>query len=155
MYNRINRLVMKKKIKVEVVKLDPRAVLPEFGTDDSAGADIRIIEDYKVKAGETKLLKTGLSIKVPKGYELEIRPRSGMSLRTKIRLSNSPGTIDSDYRGEIGIIVDNIGTMDFAFEKGQRVAQGILKEVPKVEYVEVDSLDDTSRGSGGFGSTGK
>lgn len=143
-----------KKIQVQVKKLREDAFIPEYKTEGAAGFDFKIIDFVTIKAGETKLVGTGLAMAIPVGKELQVRPRSGMSLKTKIRVSNSPGTVDSDYRGEIGIIIDNIGQADIYFEKGERIAQGVLKDVYQGDFVEVDELDETERGINGFGSTG-
>ena len=107
-----------------------------------------------IASGEYDKVPTGIRIAMPFDMEAQVRPRSGMSHKTKLRIANAPGTIDSDYRGEVGIIIDNIGNLSIKIEKGQKIAQLILAEVPMAKFVEVDSLDETERGNNGFGSTG-
>jgi dUTP pyrophosphatase len=107
-----------------------------------------------IKPGERTLIPTGLTVALPAGYELQIRPRSGLALRYGITLPNTPGTIDEDYRGEIGVIVLNTGTEPFVVERGARIAQAVLAPVSRAEWTEVESLEVTTRNAGGFGSTG-
>ncbi|MDY6972862.1 MAG: dUTP diphosphatase [Thermodesulfobacteriota bacterium] len=130
--------------------------LPTYESEGSSGMDIRayVEEPVLLKPGEIMLIPTKLSISVPAGYEAQIRPRSGLALHHGIGLLNSPGTIDSDYRGEIGIILINLGTEPFLISRGDRIAQMIITKVYRADFVEVDSLDQTSRGPGGFGHTG-
>jgi dUTP pyrophosphatase len=145
----------RKKIEVKIKKLNPDAIIPSYAHLLDAGADICSIEDVTIKPNETGVIvKTGLAMAVPPCYEMQVRSRSGLSHKTKLRIANAPGTIDSDYRGEVGIIIDNIGNLSIKIEKGQKIAQLILAEVPMAKFVEVDSLDETERGEGGFGSTG-
>lgn len=139
----------------------PDAVVPKYATPGSAGFDLVAIEDTIIYPVQTQVIRTGLAMAVPKGFELQIRPRSGLSLHTKLRVANSPGTVDSDYRGEIGIIITNTepelslsGYGAVAIKKGDRIAQGVICPVVRAEFEVVDSLDETTRGSGGFGSTG-
>lgn len=139
---------------VKIKKLHPDAIIPKYRTSGSAGFDIHIIEDVTISPRETKIIKTGLSFEIPKGYELQVVPRSGISSKTKIRISNSPGTVDSDFRGEVGIIVDNIDSFLYTFKKGDRVAQGKITPVIQAIFQEVTELSITDRGQGGFGSTG-
>jgi dUTP pyrophosphatase len=146
-------------MKVNIKILHPDAIIPKYQTSGSAGFDIHAIQHTEIYPGETKVLKTGLSFEIPEGYELQIVPRSGISAKTKLRISNSPGTIDSDFRGEVGIIVDNI---DFRSDKkipyiikiGDRIAQGKITPVVQATFIEVDNLEETERGKEGFGSTG-
>lgn len=140
-------------MKINIKKLHKDAVIPEYQTEGAAGFDLHTIGDHLIPFGQTVLVKTGLSVEIPAGYELQIRPRSGVSLKTKLRVANSPGTIDCDYRGEIGIIIDNIGEVDEFILKGFRIAQAVLCPIERAEFVEVVELSDTERGSGGFGST--
>lgn len=140
-------------IKVKRVHRD--AVLPKYATEGSAGFDLYTVEDVSIYPNETKVISTGLKMEIPEGYELQIRPRSGISLKTTIRIANSPGTIDSDYRGEIGIIVWNVGNEKVDIPKHTRIAQGVLAKVDKAIFIDVDELTNTSRGEGGFGSTGQ
>ena len=141
-------------IPINVVKLHKDAVVPTYGTTGAAGFDFCSVDNVIVEPGQTVIVKTGLAMAICEGFEIQVRPRSGMSVKTKIRVANSPGTIDSDYRGEIGIIVDNIGTEDYEIHVGDRIAQGVLSIVPQASFISVDSLDETERGAGGYGSTG-
>lgn len=143
-------------IRVRVKKLREDAVIPEYKTPGAAGFDLVAAEDVTINAGETVTVPTGLAFEIPEGYELQIRPRSGLSLKTPLRIANSPGTIDSDYRGEVKIIVTNTGQCDdyYNIYKGDRIAQGVIVPVMRAEFKEVDELSETSRGYGGFGSTG-
>jgi dUTP pyrophosphatase len=137
---------------------DPGFELPFYATEGAAGADIRAsIPEKKsivVKPGERILVPTGLSMEIPLGYEIQVRPRSGLSLKSPLMIVNAPGTIDSDYRGEINIIVGNFGSEDYVIEHGLRIAQLVLSPVIQARYSKVNNLGATQRGSGGFGSTG-
>jgi dUTP pyrophosphatase len=130
--------------------------LPVYESQGSSGMDIRaaVKEHVLLKPGEIKRIPTGLAVSVPPGYEAQIRPRSGLALHHGIGMVNSPGTIDSDYRGEIGIIMINWGTEPFAIKSGDRIAQMVFSRVYRADVVEVNDLDTTSRGHGGFGHTG-
>jgi dUTP pyrophosphatase len=130
--------------------------LPSYATAGAAGMDLlaAVQEPVIVGPGARALIPTGLTIALPSGYELQIRPRSGLALRHGITLPNTPGTIDEDYRGEIGVIILNTGTEAFVVERGARIAQAVLAPVSRAEWQEVDSLDATARNAGGFGSTG-
>mgnify|MGYP000909919687 CR=1 FL=1 len=136
------------------VKTQEGAELPFYATDGSSGMDIRANADADIHPNEVVVVPTGLLVAIPENYELQIRPRSGLAIKG-ITVLNTPGTIDSDYRGEIKIIMINFGKNPFHIQKGDRIAQAVLQYVPRVEWISVDSLDDTERGSGGFGSTGK
>ena len=129
---------------------------PSYATPGSAGMDLRanLSEPVTLKAGERKLIPTGLFIALPQGYEAQIRPRSGLALKKGIGLLNSPGTIDSDYRGEIGVILINLSQEDFVVEDGERIAQMVIARYEQAEWNVVDTLDETERGAGGFGHTG-
>ena len=145
-------------MKVKVKLLHKDAKIPEYKTKGAAGFDIEAIEDVYVPAGGTALVKTGLAFEVPEGYELQIRPRSGNSLKTKLRISNSPGTIDFDFRGQVCVIIDNIASKDdlnsgLHIKKGDRIAQGVICPVVQVLLEKSEELSDTERGNGGFGST--
>lgn len=145
-------------MKLKVKKLDKDAVIPTYGTAGAAAFDISSLEEVTILPGATVKVRTGLSFEIPEGYELEIRPRSGLSFNSKIRLSNSPGTIDSDYRGEVHFILDNLMTKfpnPYTVTKGQRLGQGIIRKVDQVEFEEVKELSSTERGEKGIGSTGK
>lgn len=144
-------------MKVEIKRLEGNDLeLPSYETKNSAGMDLRacITENIVLKKGERKLIKTGISIALPENYEAQVRPRSGLALKNGITVLNTPGTIDADYRGEIGVILANLGDSDFTIERGMRIAQMVIAPVVQAELVEVKELDETSRGKGGFGSTG-
>ena len=128
--------------------------LPQYETGGSAGLDVRSNEDGILNPGEFKLVKTGLFVEIPSGYEIQVRPRSGMALKYGVTVLNSPGTIDSDYRGEICVILINHSQTDFKIERGMRIAQMIIAKYKQAKIFEVESLDETARGEGGFGSTG-
>jgi len=142
-------------LKIEIKKLNDKAIIPNYQTEESAGFDLHSIDDYNINSGERVLIKTGLSMALPKGYELQIRPRSGLALKYGITVLNTPGTIDSDYRGEIMILLFNTSKDNFKIASGDRIAQGVLKQVTQAVIIEVEELDRTNRGNGGFGSTGK
>lgn len=130
--------------------------LPQYATIDSAGLDLRanISEPIVIKPLERKLIPTGLHISLPKGYEMQIRPRSGMAIKHGITCINTPGTIDSDYRGDIGVGLINLSNEPFTVNPGDRIAQGVLNKVEQINWVEVSTLDETERASGGYGHTG-
>ncbi|MEE2689678.1 MAG: dUTP diphosphatase [Pseudomonadota bacterium] len=130
--------------------------LPAYATSDSAGVDLlaAIEKDFLLAPGERKLIPTGISLSLPRGYEAQIRPRSGLALKNGITLLNSPGTIDSDYRGEVSVILVNLGQAFFTVQRGMRVAQMVIAPVLRVAWNPVRSLDESERGAGGFGSTG-
>jgi dUTP pyrophosphatase len=150
-------------IDVKVKKLshyDESFPLPSYETTGAAGADVRASlgtgEKMLLKPGERVLVPTGLSMEIPHGYEIQVRPRSGLSFKTGLMVLNSPGTIDSDYRGEVKIILGNLGTKEEIINHGDRVAQLVLAPVTQARYVVTsDDLSETTRGAGGFGSTGK
>jgi dUTP pyrophosphatase len=131
--------------------------LPFYATEGSAGMDVcaMIEEEIVIKPSEISIIPTGLSIELPNGYEAQIRPRSGLAIKSGVTVLNSPGTIDSDYRGEIKIILINLGKSDFIVKKGDRIAQMVINKFEKVEWEESDNLEKTERGEGGFGHTGK
>ncbi|MCA1926984.1 MAG: dUTP diphosphatase [Calditerrivibrio sp.] len=129
--------------------------LPRYITEGSAGMDLSVISDGVIKKGEIKLLPTGIYMEIPEGYEAQIRPRSGLALKYGVTVLNSPGTIDSDYRGEIGVILANFGKDDFEYKKGDRIAQIVFNRVVKVNFVVVYELAETERGDGGFGHSGR
>lgn len=130
--------------------------LPSYETDGSAGMDLRaaVKEEVILKPGEIRLIPTGLRVSVPRGYEAQIRPRSGLALKHGIGMVNSPGTIDSDYRGEIGLVMINWGARPFSIRRGDRIAQMLITRVFRAIFVEVDDLESTERGEGGFGHSG-
>ena len=129
--------------------------LPEYATPASAGVDLRASEARVIPPGGRALVPTGLRIALPEGYEAQVRPRSGLALRHGVTLLNSPGTIDADYRGEIGVILMNLGQEPFIVEPGDRIAQMVVAPVARVAWSEAEALDATERGEGGFGSTGR
>jgi dUTP pyrophosphatase len=170
-----------KSVPVKIKRLHPDAVIPRYARELDAGFDLVAVEDVIIAPGETAKVRTGLALALPPGYELQIRPRSGISQKTKLRVSNAPGTCDAGFRGEICVLIDNLNSpgsfmTDGAItvegsviqastqrdlwwgthiiRKGDRIAQGVLAEVPHAVFEEVDELDETERGAGGFGSTG-
>lgn len=141
-------------LELKIKKLNIDAIIPNFAHEDDAGMDLYSIEETIIPPNETKLIKTGISIQLPKNTEAQVRPRSGLALKHSITVLNSPGTIDEGYRGEIGIILINHGKVDFKVEKNMKIAQMVIKPTYKVQIQEVDELNNSNRGSGGFGSTG-
>jgi dUTP pyrophosphatase len=143
-------------MEIEVkVQLSKGAVLPHYKHSWDSGMDVSLIEDVVIHPKATVLLPTGLKFAIPKGYELQGRPRSGISINTKLRISNSPGTIDSEYRDEVGIILDNIGNSPIHLKKGDRVMQIVLQEVPRMKLLVVNDIREVEGNrNGGFGSTG-
>ena len=130
--------------------------LPTYATEQSAGMDLTaaLEEAIEIGPGERMLIPTGLTIELPEGYEAQIRPRSGLALKHGVTVLNSPGTVDADYRGEIGVILANLGQQEFTVERGMRIAQMVIAQHAKVEWEVADELSETERGKGGFGSTG-
>lgn len=155
---------------IKFKKLVPDAIVPKYAHQGDAGMDLYAAEDATIRHGEAELIHTGIAIALPDGYEAQVRSRSGLALKNKVFVLNSPGTIDSNYRGEIGVILANFGNMqeivnergesfaygpaEFKVHKGDRIAQLVIAPVTKAELVEVAELDETDRGEGGFGSTG-
>lgn len=168
-------------ITVKIKRLRSDAVVPKYAYDGDAGFDLVAVEDVIIEPGETKLVPTGLAVELPPGYELQIRPRSGVTLKTQLRVQL--GTVDSSYRGEIGVIIDNITPVyltdgwgsalkgkaylidgskadgnfvhgTYIIRKGDRIAQAVISAVPRVSFIEVDELSESKRGTGGFGSSG-
>ena len=144
-------------VKLLIKKLQKNIILPEYKTDGSSGMDIvaNIERAVKILPGEKKIIPTGISVAIPKKYEIQIRPRSGLAAKNGISVLNTPGTIDSDYRGEIKVILINLGKVTFEIKKNDRIAQMVICPIIKAELKEVESLPKTVRGSEGFGSTGK
>lgn len=168
--------IAKRYIQIPFVKCHPNAKMPEYAHPDDSGMDVYAVDDYVIHPGETKLVPTGIKVAVPNGYEIQIRPKSGRALKTKMRIANSIGTVDAGFRGELQVIIENIEppikdiTYDFddngrpiitsilrgsdmTIGKGEKFAQLVLMEVPKAVLFQVENLDDTERGNGGFGST--
>ena len=139
---------------VEFKTLHSCAKIPEYKTAGSVGADLSSIENVVIPAGEFRLVRTGIAVQLPHGVEMQIRPRSGLAIKHGITVLNSPGTIDSDYTGEIGAVLINHGTSDFHITEGDRIAQAVLNEVVLPEYIQTETLSPTERGDQGFGSTG-
>lgn len=153
-------------MKILIKKLHPDAVVPRYANYGDSGFDLVALEDVELKPGETKLIRTGLAIDVGSGYELQVRPRSGLSLKTPLRVANSPGTVDSSYRGEVCVIMTNTDdqvnkedrmkwSLPQKISKGNRIAQGVVCPVMRADIEVVEYLGETNRGAGGFGSTGK
>ncbi len=145
------------KIRINRISDETKDVpLPTYATEGSAGMDIyaAVMGEITVKAGETTLVPTGFSMEIPVGYEAQIRPRSGLALKSSIGLMNSPGTIDSDYRGEVKIVFTNYGKNDFVVKRGDRIAQMVVASYERVVWEESSQLNETARGAGGFGHTG-
>ena len=168
--------IAKRYIQIPFVKCHPDAKMPEYAHPDDSGMDVYAVDDYVIHPGETKLIPTVIKVAVPNGYEIQIRPKSGRALKTKMRIANSIGTVDAGFRGELQVIIENIEppikdiTYDFddngrpiitsilrgsdmTIGKGEKFAQLVLMEVPKAVLFQVENLDDTERGNGGFGST--
>jgi len=143
-------------LKVKRLDNNKNLPLPSYQTNDSSGLDLRaaVEKDIILHPGDIKLIPTGLSISIPKGYEVQVRPRSGLALKHGLGIVNSPGTIDADYRGEIGIIAINWGEKSFTVKRGDRIAQIVVNRVSHAVVEEVDGLDQTDRGEGGFGHSG-
>ena len=168
--------IAKRYIQIPFVKCNPDAKMPEYAHPDDSGMDVYAVDDYVIHPGETKLIPTGIKMAVPNGYEIQIRPKSGRALKTKMRIANSIGTVDAGFRGELQVIIENIEPpikditynfddngrpiitsilrgSDMTIGKGEKFAQLVLMEVPKAVLFQVENLDDTERGNGGFGST--
>ena len=139
-----------------IKRLSDKVVLPKYETEGSSGLDLaaHINENIEIKPGSTAIIPTGLAVSIPKNFEIQIRPRSGLAAKNQISVLNTPGTIDADYRGELKVILINLSSKSFLVENGARIAQMVLCPVAKANLKEVKSLEDTKRGSGGFGSTG-
>ena len=142
-------------MKIDIINKSPHA-LPSYQTNGSAGMDLRahLEKDVVLKPLERSIIPTGLFMALPLGYEAQVRPRSGLAAKYGLTVLNSPGTIDADYRGEVGVILVNISNTDFTVKNGERIAQLVISKHTRVEWVSVQNLSDTSRGSSGFGSTG-
>lgn len=143
-------------VKVSIINKSANE-LPAYSTLMSAGMDVRAFlkESVTINPGQRTLIPTGLYIALPEGYECQLRPRSGLALKHGITLLNTPGTIDADYRGEIGVILINLSDTPFVVNDGERICQMVVKRYSRVEWIEADMLDDTERGAGGFGHTGR
>ena len=139
-----------------IKRLSNRVNLPKYETDGSSGMDLAadIEQPIKIAPGEITIIPTGISVLIPKNFEIQIRPRSGLAAKNQVSVLNTPGTIDADYRGELKVILINLGKKNFFVESGTRIAQMVICPIIKAKIKEVKSLESTSRGSGGFGSTG-
>ena len=139
-----------------IKRLSKKVLLPKYATDGSSGLDLAacINEKIEIKPGKSKIIPTGLAVAIPKNFEIQIRPRSGLAAKNQISILNTPGTIDADYRGELKVILINLGDKSFIVEQGLRIAQMVICPIVKAKLKEVESLEDTKRGSRGFGSTG-
>jgi dUTP pyrophosphatase len=142
--------------KILIKRLSKEVSLPKYKTSGSSGMDLaaNINANININPGKTAIIPTGLALSIPKGFEVQIRPRSGLATKQKISVLNTPGTIDSDYRGEIKVILINLGQESFKVEKGLRIAQMVVCPIVQAQLKEVDDLSETERGKGGFGSTG-
>ncbi|MBU1356823.1 MAG: dUTP diphosphatase [Candidatus Edwardsbacteria bacterium] len=145
-----------KTLKIKISLLSDSAQVPEYSTAHSSGMDLTaaIKKAIKIKPGRINLVPTGLALEIPPGYEGQVRPRSGLAVKYGISVVNAPGTIDADYRGEVGVILINLGKKDFIIRPGDRIAQLVISPVVKAKLVKTKSLNSTARGQGGFGHTG-
>ena len=139
---------------LKIMKIHENAIIPNYVHKGDAGMDLYSIEETIIKSNEIKLISTGLKTEIPLNYEIQIRPKSGLAIKHGITVLNSPGTIDSGYRGEIKVILINHSEKDFLIEKNSKIAQMVLKKVEQAEIIEVTELNETTRSTGGFGSTG-
>ena len=144
----------RERIVVKYVKVNENAKIPTYAHDSDAGADIYAAEDVEIKPHETVIIKTGLKVEIPEGYMINFVPRSGMSYKTPLRIPNAPAVIDSNFRGEMGVIMENTGNLTQKISAGDRIAQMLIMPVPMIYFKEVEELSETDRAEGGFGSTG-
>lgn len=146
-------------MKLGIYKLEANAIIPTYGSNEASGMDMYVLQDTEIPAGETVLVRTGIVFNIPIGYEIQIRPRSGVSLKTPLRVANAPGTVDSDYTGECNIILTNYSELDIIVNRGDRIAQAVLCPViraePEILLTHPSITKQTQRGQNGFGSTGK
>jgi dUTP pyrophosphatase len=144
-------------VKVQILRLPngTNLTLPSYATAGSAGMDLRAAEDLTLRPGARALVATGIAIALPENHEAQIRPRSGLAVKHGVTVLNAPGTVDADYRGEIKVPLINHGSEDFVIARGDRIAQIVVAQVTMAELVEVETLDETARGAGGFGSSGR
>ncbi len=142
--------------KILIKRFSKEIPLPKYETSGSSGMDLaaNLKSEISIESGKTAIIPTGISLSIPKGFEIQIRPRSGLAAKNRISVLNTPGTIDADYRGEIKVILINLGSETFIVEKGLRIAQMVVCPVVKAKFEEVTELNETKRGQGGFGSTG-
>jgi dUTP pyrophosphatase len=142
-------------MKLRIKKLDENAIIPQFKTLGSAGMDVCCIEDVLLQPSQFKIVKTGLAMQVEQGYEIQVRPRSGLACKHGITVINTPGTVDSDYTGEVCVGLINLSSQDYCISAGDRIAQLVINKIEQPIIELVDELQQTQRGAGGFGSTGK
>ena len=142
-------------MKLRIKKLDENAIIPQFKTLGSAGMDVCCIEDVLLQPSQFKIVKTGLAMQVEQGYEIQVRPRSGLACKHGITVINAPGTVDSDYTGEVCVGLINLSSQDYYISAGDRIAQLVINKIEQPTIELVDELQQTQRGAGGFGSTGK
>lgn len=140
--------------KILIKRLSKEIPLPKYETNGSSGMDLAANIETIIEPGDTSIIPTGLAVSIPKGFEVQVRPRSGLAAKQKLTVLNTPGTIDSDYRGEVKIILFNLGTDNFVVENGDRIAQMVICPIIQAEFEEVEDLSNTVRGKDGFGSTG-
>jgi len=140
---------------LQLKRIREEAKTPTYGSDGAACFDLYAAEEVVIKPGETKVVPLGYAMGIPDGWEVNLRPRSGISLKTGLRMANSPGTIDSDYRGEVGVIFDNVSNENISIMVGDRIAQGSPRRVEKTHFIFVEQLSPTDRDKGSYGSTGK
>ncbi|OGG54878.1 MAG: deoxyuridine 5'-triphosphate nucleotidohydrolase [Candidatus Handelsmanbacteria bacterium RIFCSPLOWO2_12_FULL_64_10] len=141
-------------MQVKVQKLRPHAIVPDYAHPGDAGVDLFAAEDHILKPGERALAPTGIAVAIPDGYEGQVRPKSGLALKQGLSIVNTPGTVDAGYRGEVGVILINLGQETVSIRRGQKIAQMVFTKVERARLEIVEKLDETPRGSGGFGSTG-
>lgn len=146
--------ILKFPMQLKIKRLSPSAVIPQYAHPGDAGLDLVSVETKTIAPGESQLIRTGIALDLPPGTEAQVRPRSGLALKHQITVLNTPGTIDEGYRGEVCVILINHGTQTFQVEPGMRIAQMVIASFISVTVEEVEMLDDTARGAGGFGSTG-
>jgi len=150
----IDYIPTKMVIPIKIKKLHPDAIMPHYAHDGDAGMDVYSVEDITIMHKKRELISTGLSFEIPKGFEIQIRPKSGLALKHGLTIPNTPGTLDSGYRGELKVILLNTGDEPYEVKKGEKIAQIVLARYEEAEIQEVNDLSDTQRGDGGFGSTG-
>jgi len=142
-------------VSIKIKKICPDAQIPKYSHEGDAGMDLISVENVVIKPNHRIAVRTGLQVELPNGYEMQIRPKSGLALTKGITVLNSPGTIDSGYRGEIKVILINLSSKDYCIERGDKIAQAVINKFERVKIEEANNLSETARGNGGFGSTGK
>lgn len=144
-----------KDIEVKIKKISPEAIIPTYASPGSSGADLYSVVNEIIEPGESSLIPCGFAMEIPEGFEAQIRPRSGIALKDGVSILNTPGTIDSDYRGEIKVILKNFGSKVFRVKKGMRIGQMVFSRIQRTEFKLVDKLEESRRGTGGFGHSDK